>query len=789
MTRPDTDRAALALFEELLARPEAEQDAYLAAATKDQPELRARVEAMRAADRLAQLRTGGAVDEVEEAPPPERIGAYRIMERIGRGGMGSVYRAERATGDFRHVVAIKIIKPGLLAESLIERFQRERETLAQLSHPNIAQLYDGGETDSGSPYIVMEYVDGLPLLDYADEQALDRTGRRRLFLAICDAVAAAHRSLIVHRDLTPSNVLVTRDGVVKLIDFGIAKPAEDMAGEGGVSGAGHTASLSLTPGYAAPERMTGAPVTTSADIYSLGKLLEKLIPPASGDRDLKAIIACATAADAGARYASVDTLRNDVLAWAANEPVAARHGGRGYRAVKFLSRHKLGVIASVAALALLIGAFIRAEVARADAERRFQETRAIAKTLLFESYDEVSRAPGSTRARAMLARQGLTYLNALADDADAPAEVRLETGLGYLRLAQVTGGGQSSQLGRLSDANGLLDRADRILAKLHDEAPNDPRVTLAFARLRTEQARVDIYNNSDTPRARARALEGYRLASTLDRSQAEVAATIAEAITNEADSYLWVADMPTAQHHAERAEAFIATLPAAVRNERELLRIRASNQRILGEALHKQKKVQQTRATLDRAVAIAEDMSRRWPNDPQVRRQLVTQLRYRAVVHRTNMRDALAHESIDRAYDGAVWLRDRDPDDAGAQHQFALVAEVKAQILADLGKYAESYDVGDQALAALRRLVALSGNAPGARRSLTAAVATRGGNHYNAGDYATACRWWRDALDRYRELEREGVLTETDRKNGIPDMERLLKHGCNPPSEIAPEFQ
>ena len=789
MTPPDTDRAAIALFEELLARPEAEQDAFLAAATADDPALRARVEAMRAADRLVQLRTGGAIDEVDDAPPPERIGAYRIMELIGRGGMGSVYRAERATGDFRHIVAIKIIKPGLLAEALVERFQRERETLAQLNHPNIAQLYDGGEVAGGSPYIVMEYVDGLPLLDYAEHQSLDLAGRRRLFLAICDAVAAAHRSLIVHRDLTPSNVLVTRDGVVKLIDFGIARPAEDAAGTASMTAGRHTASLSLTPGYAAPERMTGGPVTTAADIYSLGKLLEKLIPPGSSDRELKAIIARATADDPTGRYASADALSADVIAWAANEPVAAVRGGRGYRAAKFLSRHKLAVIASIAALALLIGAFVRAEIARADAELRFQETRAIAKTLLFESYDEVSRTPGSTRARALLARQGLTYLNALSADVDAPADVQLETGLGYLRLAQVTGGGQQSQLGRLSDANDLLDRADRILVALHRDSSDSVAATLALARLRSEQARMDLYNNNATERARARAQEAYRLAAPLNHGDAQVAAVLAEAVMNEADSYLWVSDMPTAQHHAKRAEAFIATLPPSIRSDRELLRIRASNQRILGEALHKQKKVEPTRATLDRAVAIAEAMSRRWPNDPQVRRLLVAQLRYRAIVHRTNMRDPQARESIDRAYDGAIWLRDRDPDDAGAQHQFALVAEVKAQILADQGKYDESYMVGDQALTALRRLVVLSGNANGARRSLTAAVATRGGNHYNAGDYATACRWWGDALARYRQLEREGVLTETDRKNGIPDMERILKHGCNPPREIPPEFQ
>ena len=145
------ERDAIALFERLLEVPEEDRDAWLAAETADRPELLSRVASMREADRRAQMRTGAAADSLDEEAPPERIGAYRIVERIGRGGMGSVYRGERATGDFHHEVAIKIIKPGLLSDRLVERFRRERQLLAGLSHPHIAQLYDGGETEGGSP--------------------------------------------------------------------------------------------------------------------------------------------------------------------------------------------------------------------------------------------------------------------------------------------------------------------------------------------------------------------------------------------------------------------------------------------------------------------------------------------------------------------------------------------------------------------------------------------------------------------------------------------------------------
>lgn len=214
------EREAIALFERVLDLPEGERDVWLATETAGRTDLLARVNAMREADRSAQMRTGAAADELEEDDPPERIGAYRLTERIGRGGMGSVYRGERAAGDFAHVVAIKIIKPGLLSEALVERFRRERQLLAGLSHPNIAQLHDGGETDAGSPYFVMEYVDGLPLLEWSREQVPSLAARQLLFREICGAVAFAHRNLIVHRDIKPGNILVTHDGMPKLLDFG-----------------------------------------------------------------------------------------------------------------------------------------------------------------------------------------------------------------------------------------------------------------------------------------------------------------------------------------------------------------------------------------------------------------------------------------------------------------------------------------------------------------------------------------------------------------------------------------
>ena len=787
MTDFALEREAIALFERLLDIPEDERDGWLAAQTGDRTDLAGRVAAMREADRTARLRTGGAAEELEEESPPDRIGAYLLTERIGRGGMGSVYRGERMTGDFAHVVAVKIIKPGLLSEALIERFQRERQLLAFLSHPNIARLYDGGETESGSPYIVMEHVDGLPLLEWAAAKQPDLALRQHMFRDICGAVAFAHRNLVVHRDLTPSNVLVTHDDKVKLIDFGIARPADEASAHSEAGGAS-IASLSLTPGYAAPERMTSREVTTAADIYSLGKLLEKLIPPEKGDSELRAIIVRASAPDPLDRYPTAEALGADVAAWHDGFPVAALNRGRRYVARKFVARHRWSVAAASVAALLLIGAFAltliansRAEATLATSERRFQETRSIAKALLFEAFDQVSRVPGSTRAREFLAGKGLEYLEALAADPDAPIDVRVEAGSGFLRLAQVIGGGQASQLGRYEDANALLARAEEILAPLARGHPDDPGVRNAMAALLIEQSGVNLYNNNDVDAARSQAQRARALLQANPAFDLETARLNADAIRAEGDTFLWADEFARARDIHASAENFIAGLPPAAQADPRLMSVRAGNLRLLGEAHHKLQQPDEARTALDRAVLMNQAVLRSQPDDPLFRRRVVTSLRYQAIVHRTNERDELARVSIEQARAEAETLRQRDPNDAGAMQLVTVVSEVQAQILADLGRFPESYAVGEQGLAIHRRMVELAGNAPGATRSMVQAMRTHAGNHYNGRDYAGACAVWREMVTIFERLERDGALTEADRSNAMTETRGYIDRACNPP--------
>lgn len=779
------ERDAIALFERALDVAEDSRESWLAAETDGRPNLLDRVQAMLRADRSANLRTGGAGDALDEEPAPERIGAYRIVERIGRGGMGSVYRGERDAGDFAHVVAIKVIKPGLLSEALVERFRRERQLLAGLSHPNIAQLYDGGETVSGSPYFIMECVDGLPVLAWAEAHQPSRRERRRLFGDICVAVAFAHRNLVVHRDLTPSNVLVTANGMVKLIDFGIARPADGDNPDGTAPSLG---SLSLTPGYAAPERMTSAAVTTAADIYSLGKLLEKLIPPASGDRDLAAIIARATAADPLARYPTAEALGQDVRAWDEGFPVAAARRGRGYALAKFIGRHRLASAAVGLAVVLLATAFVltllanvRAERARAQAEQRFEQTRAIAHMLLFDTYDTVSRVPGSTAAREQLARTGLSYLEALAGDPAAPAGVRIEAGRGYLRLAQVVGGGLASQLGRYQDANALLARSEEILGPLARDHPEDSAARQALAALRIEQSAVDLYNNNEVDRARARAREAQTLLRPNPAADLATARLNADAIRAEGDTWLWAEDYDRARTLFLAGEAFIAGLPEAMQRDPLMMGQRAGVFRYLGEALHNLHQAEPARAALERAVSLHRAVLATQPDDPLFRRRVVTTLRYQAIVHRTNHRNDAARQSIEEARELARGLRERDPNDAGALQLFAVVSEVYMQNLSDLGRHADAYRIGEEIRAAYRIMVQRAGNAPGQLRSLAMALRSEAEVHYNGGDYAGACRTWSEVMTILDGLARRGALTATDRNNAQTRTRDFLRRACNPP--------
>ena len=335
----------------------------------------------------------------------ERIGPYRIVRSLGRGGMGEVFLADRADEQFQQQVAIKLVRRGLLSRQLQGRLKLERQILATLDHPNIARLFDGGTTTDGTPYIVMEYVDGEPIDIYCDSRQLSVEQRLRLFQVVCSAVHRAHQNLIVHRDLKPSNILVARDGTPKLLDFGIAKMLDDrhMMHTMAVTQADYRV---LTPDHASPEQIRGDPITTASDTYVLGVVLYELLcgckpftlkgnrlgdleraiceeqpPPPSvviqaredaagiarqrGTSparlrrelagDLDNIVLMAMRKEAERRYSSVEQFAADVQRYLDGMPVLARADAWNYRAGKFLKRHSLAVALAVGFLAVLVG--------------------------------------------------------------------------------------------------------------------------------------------------------------------------------------------------------------------------------------------------------------------------------------------------------------------------------------------------------------------------------------------------------------------------------------------------
>jgi len=345
-------------------------------------------------------------DLLQMAAAPKRAGPWQLEDRIGVGGMGEVWRAHRVEGGFEQVAALKLVRSGLDSDLLRTRFEQERRILARLEHPAIARLLDGGMTEDGRPYFAMEYVDGEPIDVWAARTLPSTDAVLDLFREICGAVDFAHRNLIVHRDLKPSNILIDADGRPKLLDFGIAKLL-DEEGDGGA-----TQLRALTPAFAAPEQFSGAPVTTATDVYALGLILYQAIagilpverdavptlgalaevdidtgpvrrselrdtalPPRlrSVGRDLDAIVLTALRRDASRRYPSAAALAEDLRRLREGLPVAARPDTLGYRARRFVSRHRSAVAAvAVALLALLTGfgvALWQAKVARLTAER------------------------------------------------------------------------------------------------------------------------------------------------------------------------------------------------------------------------------------------------------------------------------------------------------------------------------------------------------------------------------------------------------------------------------------
>ncbi|NOZ94896.1 MAG: serine/threonine protein kinase, partial [Acidobacteria bacterium] len=537
-------RKVSVLLDELLDLAPGDRAAVLRAACSDDPELMARVEALLDADARAEgilerpaedllrrlTEDAGETDPCDGDIEGCAIGPYRVIREIGRGGMGVIYLAERADGQFEQRVALKLLKRGLDTDELMERFLRERQILARLEHPAIARLLDGGVSEDGRSYFAMEHVDGAPITTRCDRLRLTLDQRLALFISVCEAVQHAHVNLVVHRDLKPSNILVDADGRPKLLDFGIAKVLSEE-GVARSTALTRTGWHVMTPEYAAPEQIRGDPVTTATDIYALGLILYELLcgrraqplagtspeeaqraileitarrPSSAATRaahipgdpspgaeatavasarrlsprrlkrrlagDLDTIVLKALRKEPERRYASAEALARDIGRHLEGLPVRARRETPAYRVGKFISRHRLGFAASVALFLALVGGLIStAWEARATA-REARKAKAVTSFLvsIFETNDPAEARGRSVSARELLDRGARRIDSELHGQPAVQAELMGVVGELYRKLGLLDQAGPLLN-GSLQDKRAIYGRgsAEAAAAEEH----------------------------------------------------------------------------------------------------------------------------------------------------------------------------------------------------------------------------------------------------------------------------------------------------------------------------------
>ena len=524
------------LFEEALDRPAAERDRFLVDRCGEDGELLQRLrQLLRAATdpearmdgpESALVRAAWAIDEQADqtgTATGDVVGRYRILGELGRGGMATVYDAERADGAFQRRVAIKLLRRGLDTDEIVARFLGERQILSSLEHTNIARLIDGGATEDGRPYLVMERVSGEPITEWADRHELSVRERLELFCQVAEAVQFAHQRLVVHRDLKPSNILVDESGTVKLLDFGIAKLL-DTSDPTGADSLTRTGMRPLTPAYASPEQIRGEPVTTASDVYQLGTVLYELLsghrpfegrgpdleaaittgrvqrPSDATDEDsrkalrgdLDAITLSALRIEPERRYASAAELAADIRRYLARKPVRARPDTLAYRARRF-TRRRPEVVVALASFAMLLGGYVvtlvryadRLEVERDRAQLEFAKAQQVSTFLvdLFRAND-----PDATNGQELSAFDLLERGEERADRLGGQPEIQAAM-LGVI-------GQMYTMLGRFDRAEPMLRRTLDELERL-DAGPS-AEVAGALGRLGDVLQRTGRYTQADS---------------------------------------------------------------------------------------------------------------------------------------------------------------------------------------------------------------------------------------------------------------------------------------------------
>jgi non-specific serine/threonine protein kinase/serine/threonine-protein kinase len=730
------------LFEEALGRPESERPGFVRErAGGDEAvagEVLSLLEAHEGAGEFLGSPTATRADPDAPRPPlPKRVGPFEVLRELGSGGMGTVYLAEQVGPDFRRPVAVKVIRHGFSTSLFVRRFQNERRILAGLSHPNIAALLDGGTTEDGLPYFAMEYVAGTPLTEYCDARRFSTAQRLALFRTICGAVQYAHQNLVVHRDLKPGNILVTEEGVPKLLDFGLAKvlePGPDAAPE-------ETATdlRIFTPAFASPEQVKGETVTTASDVYSLGALLYVLLTgkrpyrvttrttdelaravveqdptrPSIAVRadarlaralsgDLDTIVLKAMHKDPRRRYGSAEQLSADLRRHLEGRPVSARPDSRAYRLGKFVRRHRAGVAAASLVVVALAAAFAQTARERARAERRFEDVRQLAHELVFELHDAIATLPGSTKARELLVRRAAAYLDRLTADSSADIKLQREIAAAWEKLGDVQGG-SNANLGDDAGALENLRKAVAIREAVFRSAASTPEDRKALARAEGSLGRV-LGKAGDRA-----AISHYRrgldlLESAPGPADATTRRAIAIAHFNIAGALTDAGDLAGALLEKRKEFAIHEELFAAAPEDRSNQRNLALGCKYLGGLLERTGDRAAARPLYVRAIVLDEKRVETGPNDAEARIDLSFSLAALASNQHSagDLEGALANRRRALALRQAI--SEADPANVWARRSVGSVWNNIGFVLAALKRPAESLEAHRSALAIFEAL-------------------------------------------------------------------------------------
>jgi non-specific serine/threonine protein kinase/serine/threonine-protein kinase len=688
VTSPERWQRLNDLFHDAAALDPARRPSFLDAACGGDAELRAEVDrllrAHDVADAFLATRTvadeGGAGSEDESSVAGRRVGPYVLVREVGRGGMGAVYLAERADEQFQKRVAIKLIKRGMDTDALLRQFRSERQILASLDHPHIARLLDGGTTDDGRPYFVMEHIEGVRIDAYCDAHRLPVPARLALFRQVCSAVSYAHQQLVVHRDIKPSNILVTSDGTPKLLDFGIARI---LHGDGEPDAATQTGVRLVTPEYASLEQLQGRRATALSDVYSLGVVLYELLcgsrpyqfpsrEPAEVARaiatteparpsdaarrsvesdlrgegaarlsrrlrgDLDTIVLTAIRREPERRYPSVERFSEDIARHLEGRPVLAREDTFAYRTRKFVQRNRVPVAAALLVFLSLAGgmaatlwqarkaraqeAIARAEQARA--ERRFNDVRALARSMLFDYHDAIKDLPGATPVRARLVQDALSYLDALSREAGGDRALQAELAAAYERVGEVQGGSTSANLG---DTTGAIASLRKALELRESVRAADPGSREARRALGTGYARLGklVWETGELADALATVRTGLVHLEALAREGPADAASRLE--LGQAQDLTGFMLQEQGEHaasleHLRRARATLETLPVDGPEGPKVRRALSAAWEHEGTTLFVMGDLPRALATYRRALDLRLALSAEFPNNADYRR-------------------------------------------------------------------------------------------------------------------------------------------------------------------------